>query len=86
MGSEDFLERFDGHSGVDPCRNIGVRIGPGLGVGLAGKVGDDGAAGEARIGRILGIDGRVGAGRQRALFARHARLFNHRKIARGVAA
>ena len=26
MGSEDFLERFDGHPGVDPRRDIGVRI------------------------------------------------------------
>ena len=64
MGSEDFLERFDGHPGVDPCRDIGVRIGPGLRLLDGVELGDHDAAAEAGRARVLGIDRRARAGQQ----------------------
>jgi len=66
---QDLLERLDHHIGVDPCCNVRVCLGPGLGVGQGSELGHDQAAGEPGVARVIAVDGRVRAGQYDAAFS-----------------
>lgn len=62
------LERLDHHVGINAGRDIRISLGPGLGIGEGGELGNDQAAGETGFARVVAVYRRVRAGQYDAAF------------------